>query len=194
MDLSERPESCQNLSQSALYSRHRMSTLYWASFSPFFHRNAFNIPQLPFLGPWVTEMSSKFSLECHSNSSSTVFQDVDPKRLWRPPPVPTPLLTVALGNQLHYLLFLDCTFLPLSFSGFAAPPHTVLFCKPSSLPNPHKGLQDRLCTASPRKSSRFLLGRRVWSIGPGLSRVPFLAFCRSFTGPVSCLISRTESV
>lgn len=115
-------------------------------------------------------MSSKFSLECHSNSSSTVFQDVDPKRLWRPPPAPTPLLTVALRNQLHYLLFLDCTFLPLSSSSFAAPPHTVLFCKPSSLPNPHK----------PSRSAVYRLAQEVFQIST--RRKGVINRSRSFPG------------
>lgn len=95
---------------------------------------------------------------------------------------------MALRNKLHYLLFLDYTFFPLS-SSFAAPPHTVLFCNPplSQIPS---GLQDPLCTASPKKPSRFLLGGSDRSVRSSLGT--FLAFCSSFTGliisfPVSWL-------
>lgn len=126
-------------------------------------------------------MSSKFTLECHSNSSSTIFKGLAPQYLCSLP------LTPQHGHrQLNYPLFLDYAFLSLSSSLLSllipSLPH------PSS-PKPHRAFKTQLGTASPRKPSRSLLGGSDRSVrsSPGV----FLALCSSFTGLItSFLVSR----
>lgn len=105
-------------------------------------------------------MSSKFTLDCHSNSSSTVFKDLAPQYLFSLP------LTPQHGHrQLNDSLFLDYAFLSLSSS--LLPLHIPSFPHPSS-PKPHRAFKTQLGTASPRKSSRFLRGGSDRSVGSSL--------------------------
>lgn len=126
-------------------------------------------------------MSSKFTLECHSNSSSTVFKDLAPNTSLAYP------LTPQHGyRQLNYPLFLDYAFLSLSSS--LLPLHITSLPHPSS-PKPHLAFKTQLAIASPRKPSRFLLGGSNRSVRSSLGA--FLALCSSFTGLItSFLVSR----